>query len=310
MTEVLRVVQPGILTTVQDIGRPQAVAAGVPHGGAMDRFAHVAANLLVDNDRSLATLECTLVGPKMVAERACVIAITGGDLAPTINGDAISMWTSVAMAPGDELAFGSRPSGARAYIAVAGGVLGDRWLGSLSTNLMSARGGMHGRALVAGDMIAAGETWQQPAAGRTLGEEHRPAYGDHGLRVIRGPHFARLTAESQHALWDATFSLNPNSNRMGYRLDGVRLDAPGEELLSFSLVAGVIQLPAGGQPILLMADHQTAGGYPVIATVTSASMPVAAQLGPGDDLRLVETSIEDALRARAAQRAALDSLTS
>lgn len=310
MTEAFRVVQPGILTTVQDIGRPQAVAAGVPPGGAMDRFAHVAANLLVDNDRSLATLECTLTGPRLVAETACVIAITGADLGPTINGDPVPMWTGVAMAPHDELVFGSRRSGARAYLAVAGGIVGDRWLGSLSTNLMCARGGMNGRALVAGDVIAAGETWLQPTPGRTLAEEHRPAYDDHTLRVIRGPHFTRLTAESQRALWDAALSLNPSSNRMGYRLDGARLDAPGEELLSFSLVAGVIQLPSGGQPILLMSDHQTAGGYPVIATVSSASMPVAAQLAPGDHLRLVDTSIEEALRARAAQRAALDSLIS
>ena len=310
MTELFRVVHPGILTTVQDIGRPQAVAAGVQPGGAMDRFAHVAANLLVDNDRSLATLECTLTGPRLVAEHACVIAISGADFGPTINGDAAPMWTSVQMTPGDELGFGPRRSGARAYIAVAGGVLGDRWLGSLSTNLMCARGGMHGRALVAGDMIAAGETWAMPATGRMLGDEHRPTYDDHTLRAIRGPHFTRLTAESQRALWDEAFTVNPNSNRMGYRLDGARLQAPGEELLSFSLVAGVIQLPAGGQPILLMADHQTAGGYPVIATVCSASMPIAAQLAPGDELRLVETSIEDALRARAAQRAALDSLTS
>lgn len=310
MSDVFRVVQPGILTTVQDVGRPQAVAAGVPPGGAMDRFAHVAANLLVDNDASPATLECTLVGPKLVAARKCVIAITGANLQPTINGSEAPMWTSVALAAGDQLAFGPRRRGARAYIGVAGGVTGDRWLGSASTNLMCARGGMHGRALIAGDVIEAVEPWEQPPPGRTLAGEHRPAYDDHTLRLVRGPHFPRLTAESQHALWDATFRLNPSSNRMGYRLDGARLDAPGEELLSFSLVAGVIQLPAGGQPILMMADHQTAGGYPVIATVTSASMPVAAQLAPGDELRLVETSIEDALKARAAQRAALDSLIS
>ena len=276
----------------------------------MDRFAHVAANLLVDNDRGLATLECTLVGPRLVAVRACVIAITGADLRPAINGSEAPMWTSVALAAGDELAFGPRRSGARSYIGVAGGVTGDRWLGSASTNLMCARGGMHGRALVAGDMIGAGEPWEQPTPGRALAGAHRPAYDDHTLRVIRGPHFPRLTHESQRALSDATFSLNPSSNRMGYRLDGARLEAPGEELLSFSLVAGVIQLPAGGQPILLMADHQTAGGYPVIATVSSASISIAAQLAPGDELRLVETSIEDALKARAAQRAGLDSLMS
>ena len=125
MTELFRVVQPGILTTIQDIGRPQAVASGVSPGGAMDRFAHSAANLLVDNDRTLATLECTLTGPRLHVESACVIAITGADLAPTVNGAAVPTWTSVALAPGDELAFGSRRTGARTYIGVAGGVIGE-----------------------------------------------------------------------------------------------------------------------------------------------------------------------------------------
>jgi len=305
LTETLRVVQPGILTTIQDAGRPSAVASGVPPGGPMDRFAHAAANLIVGNDRGAATLECTLTGPRLVATRSCVIAITGGDLGPSIP-----MWTAIQLAAGDEITFAGRRTGARAYIAVGGGVIGDRWLGSTSTNLMCARGGMHGRALVAGDVISTGEWHDPPVAGRTLVEQLRPAYADLSLRVIRGPHFARLTRGSQQELWTAMFTVSPSSNRMGFRLDGATLDAPGDELLSFPLVAGVVQLPSGGQPILLMADHQTAGGYPVVAVVTSASMPIAAQLAPGDELRFEETSIEDALRARAAQRAVLESLTS
>ncbi|HEV3406896.1 MAG TPA: allophanate hydrolase, partial [Candidatus Dormibacteraeota bacterium] len=136
MTETLRVVQPGILTTIQDTGRPNAVASGVPPGGAMDRFAHSAANLIVGNDRAAATLECTLAGPRLVATRSCVIAITGGDLGPSIP-----MWSAIQLAAGDEVAFAGRRSGARAYIAIGGGVIGDRWLGSMSTNLMCARGG-------------------------------------------------------------------------------------------------------------------------------------------------------------------------
>lgn len=305
MRNTLRVIQPGILTTIQDAGRPNAVASGVPAGGAMDRFAHSAANLIVANDRGAATLECTLTGPRLVAIDKCVIAITGGDLGPSIP-----MWTAVELASGDEVAFAGRRTGARAYIAVGGGVIGDRWLGSMSTNLMCARGGMHGRALVAGDVISTGEWHDPPVAGRALVDRLRPDYTNRSLRVIRGPHFARLTNGSQHELWTATFTVNPSSNRMGYRLDGARLEAPGDELLSFPMLAGVVQLPSGGQPILLMADHQTAGGYPVVATVTTASMPAAAQLAPGDELRFEEMSIEDALSARAAQRAALESLTS
>lgn len=300
VTPTLRVVQPGILTTIQDAGRPNAVAAGVPSGGAMDRFALAAANLLVGNERGAAVLECTLTGPRLIAERDCVIAITGGDLGPSIP-----MWTAAGLASGEELSFSGRREGARAYIAVAGGIAGDRWLGSMSTNLMCARGGMHGRALVSGDVISAGDLDYPAEPGFSLRADQRPDYSDHALHVIPGPHISRVT----NTFFGERFTVTPSSNRMGYRLEGRLLEAPGEELLSFPVIAGVIQLPSGGQPILLMADHQTAGGYPVIATVTSASMPVAAQLAPGDELRLVESSVADALAARAAQRAALESLT-
>ncbi|HKW06009.1 MAG TPA: biotin-dependent carboxyltransferase family protein [Candidatus Dormibacteraeota bacterium] len=308
MPETFRVLQPGILTTIQDAGRPSAVPSGVPTGGAMDRFAYIAANLIVGNDRGAAALECTLTGPRLVALRDCVLAVTGGDLGPSVP-----MWTAIGLEAGDELSFAGRRSGARAYIAVAGGVIGERWLGSMSTNLMCARGGMHGRALAPGDVVSTGELpfpIDRAELGFTVDPTLRPDYSNHAVRLIPGPHFERLTEDARRELWGKTFSINPSSNRMGYRLDGPTLDAPGGEVLSFALVVGAIQLPAGGRPILLMADHQTAGGYPVIATVASASMPSAAQLAPGDELRFVETSIEDALAARAAQRAALESLTS
>jgi antagonist of KipI len=309
MTDVLRVEQPGLFTTIQDIGRQQAIASGVPPGGAMDRFALSAANLLVGNERGAATLECTLGGPHLIAVRECLVAIAGADLDARVNGEPIAMWTGVALAAGDELTFGRRRSGARAYIAVAGGVIGERWLGSMSTNVMAGRGGMRGRALVSGDVVAAGDMLQPLGAGRHLGEALRPPYADHALHAIDGPQISRMVPESREALFGSAFNLSHDSNRMGYRLEGPRLEAPGEELLSFGLIAGVVQLPSGGQPILLMADHQTAGGYPVVATVASASMPVAAQLAPGDDLRFVETSIEAALQMRSAQRAALESIS-
>jgi len=309
VTEALRVDEPGVFTTVQDLGRPQAVGSGVPPGGAMDRFAHIAANLLLFNDSGAPTLECTLRGPRLVAQVACVVAVTGADLSPRVNEASIPMWTSVALAPGDTLSFGGRRLGARAYVAVSGGFIGDRWLGSMSTNVMTGRGGMHGRALAAGDVLTAGESWRPAQPGRTLAEDLRPDYAERSLRVIAGPHVDRLVPESRAALFGAPFTLGPDSNRMGYRLEGPVLDAPGEELLSFGLIAGVVQLPSGGRPILLMADHQTAGGYPLVAVVASAWLPVAAQLVPGDELRFVETSIDEALRSRAAQRAALDSIS-
>ena len=310
MIPALRVVQPGILTTIQDIGRPNAVPSGVSTGGAMDRFAHSAANLLVGNERTAATLECTLTGPRLIAERALLVAVTGGEFEIRINGLAAPMWSGLLVRAGDELAFASRSAGARAYVAVAGGIAGDRWLGSMSTNLLCARGGMKGRAIVAGDVIFAGEPPATLVADRELAPNLRPPYEDHTLRVIPGPHFGRLGAESRGVLFESTYTVHHDSNRMGYRLDGPRLDAPGDEILSFAVIAGAIQLPSGGQPIVLMADHQTAGGYPVIAAVASAWMPVAAQLAPGDEVRFAEISIDDALATRAFQRAALESLTS
>jgi len=317
---MLRVRKPGLLTTVQDLGRPNAMSAGVPPGGAMDRFAHSAANLLAGNEEGAATLECTVSGPALVALQPCLVAITGADFDPLVNGRPAPMWTSVILGPDDQLSFAGRRSGARAYIAVAGGIAGDRWLGSFSTNLLAQRGGFRGRPLIAGDLIAVasppagraqGASQSAPAISRhQLNRDLRPAYADHMLPAIAGPHITRLPAESRKALFGSAYTVGRDADRMGYRLEGHSLDASGDELLSFGLVAGALQVPRSGQPILLMADHQTAGGYPVVATLAGAAMPIAAQLLPGDELSFVEVTIEAALRMRAAQRAALDSLKS
>lgn len=307
---MLHVKHPGLFTTVQDLGRPNAIAAGVPAGGAMDRFAHSAANLLVGNDPSLATLECTLQGPRLVARRPCLVAITGADFDPRINGHTVPMWRGILWSAGAELSFAARRSGARAYIAVAGGIAADRWLGSLSTYLLVNRGGLGGRALVAGDVIDAASPSLAPlVAGRELAADLRPEYGEHVLHAIPGPHLGRLGPEGARLFFSSTFEVSHQADRMGYRLDGPILETSGDEILSFGLAAGVVQLPIGGrQPILLMADHQTTGGYPVIATVAGAWLPVAAQLAPGDRVRFAEISIDDALRVRRERRAALDSL--
>jgi len=307
----LHVEKPGLLTTVQDLGRPNAIVAGVQVGGAMDRFAHTAANLLVGNDPAAATLECTVRGPVLGADQACMVAITGADFDAHVNGAPVPAWTSLPLGPGDKLTFAGRREGARMYIAVAGGFAGERWLGSLSTNLMAGRGGMDGRPLRAGDtLMVAGETHNRAVVGRRVPEELQPAYRDHTLYAIAGPHLKRLEPASRGALFQATYRLSNESDRMGYRLEGPRLAVTGQELLSFGLVAGAIQVPHNGQPILLMADFQTAGGYPVVATVVSASLPIAAQLLPGDELRLVSVTPERAQKMRLALAAALDTIRS
>jgi antagonist of KipI len=306
---VLRVIEPGLFTTVQDLGRPQAIAAGVPSGGAMDRFAHRAANLTVGNVEGDATLECTLTGPHLVAEHSCLVAITGADLDPRVNGQAAPTWTGIFLGQGDRLSFGGRRSGGRAYIAVAGGIDADRWLGSASTYMLAARGGMHGRNLKAGDQIGTAREATRPAvSGHQLAERLRPQYSDHTLFAIGGPHIKRLDPQGRALLFGASFKVSREADRMGYRLDGPRLATSGDELLSFGLTAGAVQVPHGGQPILLMADHQTAGGYPVVATVVSGSMPVAAQMVPGDELIFKEVTLERARQMRAALAAALDTL--
>jgi antagonist of KipI len=309
VTGLLRVAEPGLLTTIQDLGRPHAMTAGVPPGGAMDRFAHSAANLLVGNEAGAATLECTIIGPRLVVEHACLVALCGGDLEPSVNGKPTPMWRAFFLSPGDELRFGRRRSGARAYIAVAGGIAGDRWLGSLSTNLMAVRGGMHGRILMSGDVIAAaGEPVTPAVPGRELAPGLRPDYEGAVLHAVAGPHFMRLTAEGKSLLFGASFEVARDADRMGYRLSGPRLELGGEELLSFGVAVGAVQLPAGGEPILLMADHQTAGGYPVVAAVVTASLPVAAQLVPGSRLSFEEVTVSEAVALRRAQASALASL--
>jgi len=309
---MIEVIKPGLETSIQDYpGRIGYWAQGFPPSGPMDSWSFRLANLLVGNSADAAGLECQFVGPALKFRDATVIAVCGADMKPTLEGQSVPMWESVAVGAGQTLALSFATVGARAYIAVAGGIAGDRWLGSFSTNLLVARGGMHGRQLVAGDVIAAvGEPSTPAIAGRHLAEHQRPDYGNHALPSIPGPHVKRLSAEGRRALFGSSFKVSRDADRMGYRLEGPALDAPGEELLSFGLTAGAIQVPRSGQPILLMADHQTAGGYPVVAVVVSAAMPVAAQLLPGDELSFADVSVEAALQMRADQRAALDSLMS
>jgi antagonist of KipI len=309
VTEILRVQDPGLFTTIQDLGRLNAISAGVQPGGAMDRFAHSAANLLVGNDQGQASLECTFSGPHLVAEHACVVAITGADFDPQINGVSARSWTGLFLAPGDRLTFGARRAGARIYIAIAGGIEADRWLGSSSTNVLAARGGKEGRPLRSGDTLSIAAGPRKPAvSGRGLPNAMRPEYDDHKLFAIAGPQVKRLTAEGRNLFFGSIYRLSNNSDRMGYRLDGPLLATSGDELLSFGLVPGAVQVPRNGQPILLMADAQTAGGYPVVATVVSASLPVAAQLLPGDEVRFTEVTLERAGQMRQALESALATL--
>lgn len=307
----LGVERPGLLTTIQDLGRAGHHNAGVPCGGAMDRFALAAANLLVGNAAGAAGLEVTMQGPTLVARRGLVVAITGADLSPQRNGRPLPTWTSCFLAAGARLTFGDRRRGARAYIAVQGGLDGDRWLGSRSTYLLVSRGGQGGRQLEAGDELRRLPPAGGPAVvGRTLAPDHRPDIPGvvTELRCIAGPHAARLSTEDRARFYGATWTVSRDADRMGARLEGGRLRIEMPDLLSFGLAAGCVQVPPSGEPILLLQDHQTAGGYPVVAGVITADLPLAGQLLPGDRVRFVEVSLAAAQEALAAQRQILEAL--
>ena len=281
-------IAPGLLTTVQDAGRWGWQSSGVPVGGALDRAALAEANEAVGNDSAAAVLEATLPGLELRAEHACVMAIAGGDLGATIDGRALPMATAVEVRAGSTVRLATRRSGARAYLAFTGGIDVAAVLGSRSTELGAGFGGFNGRPLRAGDWLATG--------GR-LGSTPAPQHGRHGvaargpepgggvrLRVLPGPHDDRLGGDAIDALVRTRFTVTPQSNRMGYRLHGGRplRDLDRGEMISDATVTGGIQVPPDGQPILLMADRQVTGGYPMLATVITADLPLAAQLAPGD----------------------------
>ncbi|MGH7919020.1 MAG: biotin-dependent carboxyltransferase family protein [Candidatus Dormibacteraceae bacterium] len=307
---VLRVERPGLLTTIQDLGRPGHLTAGIPAGGAMDRFAMTAANLLVGNQPGDAGLEVTIQGPALTALRGSLVAIAGADLSAERNGRPIPGWTSCFLAAGDRLSFGARRRGARAYVAIQGGLEADRWLGSRSTFLLVSRGGLGGRQLEAGDELRRRGPAPGPAVvGRTLAPGRRPLYPRVAeLRCVPGPHAAALTPADRESLYGPTWNVSRDADRMGVRLEGGRLSLEVPDLVSFGLAPGCIQVPPSGEPIVLLQDHQTAGGYPVVAGVATADLPLAARLLPGDRVRFAEISLDAAHRALLAQQQMLDSL--
>jgi antagonist of KipI len=283
-----------LLTTVQDLGRWAGLHLGIQVGGAVDPFAAVASNLLVGNDRNAAFLEMTIVGPTLIFERDGLIAITGADLGAEIDGVEVELWSTQSVRANGTLSFSGRRSGARAYLAVAGGLAVEPWFGSRSTYLPAHQGGHHGRSLRAGDFLVTyrGNGWIPPhriaaPAIQRVPPTKRPAYGDHVvLQAMLGPHATRFRDEALADLVASTYVVDAASNRMGLRLQGATLThrrAP--DVSSCGLPPGGIQVPGNRQPIVLLADRQTAGGYAMIATVISADIPYAAQCVEGDVVR-------------------------
>lgn len=292
------VTRPGLLTTVQDLGRWGHQAMGVPVAGPMDVYGHRAANALAGNRPDAATLEITLIGPELVVSRAVRAAVAGAVFDVAVNGTPVRSAGVFAIPAGARLAFGARRSGARAYLAMAGGFDTPPVLGSRATHLVSRMGGLDGRALVAGDVLALGPASTDTPVAAAPPCDYLPDAGRARLRVLPGPQDEWFARQAFEALATGAFTVATTSNRMAYTLEGPPLPVAREgEPLSEPVAFGAIQVPAGGAPLLLMADRQTAGGYLKIATVILADLPVAGQLAPGDVVTLVPCTRAEAMRA-------------
>lgn len=291
---IARVAKPGLQTTVQDAGREAFRHLGVPRSGAADRLSLALANAAVGNPWDAGALECTLKGPTLTFEADCAFALAGADMAATLNGKAIAGYARCEAKAGDALALGSSTVGARAYIAFAGGVRGDDFLGSASTCLAARVGGVGGRALQAGDAIES--AGPETAAPEDVPASLRPAFGhDWILRALRGPEFERFDRDAARALFSAPFTADKRGDRMGLRLIGPALVAEhAGPMKSSAVFPGTVQVPGDGAPFLLLADAQTAGGYPRIAQVADADLHLGGQIRPGDRVWFREVSPHEA----------------
>lgn len=319
----IEVVKPGVLSTLQDLGRVGFQRFGVPACGVMDEWSHRIANVLVGNPEYEATLEITLMGPSLRFAEPALIAITGADLSPCVGEHAIPQGTPVLVRAGSQLDFGRRVAGVRAYLAVHGGFAVAPVMDSKSTYLRGAFGGFDGRALRKGDALpvaasGAEEAFMQLAAKLRAGtlpfvtfddapKAPAPSGGSPtAVRVIAGQQWGAFTPQAQQSLCVAEFRLSPQSDRMGFRFEGPKLALTEPlEMISDAVAFGTLQVPPDGNPIVLMADRQTTGGYPKIASVASVDLPVLAQMAPQQALRFTLISLEEAQRLYLARERAI-----
>ena len=295
----LSILRPGMFTTVQDRGRWGFQSRGVPVSGALDWYSHRLANRLLGNDPDVATLEVTLMGPHMRFEGTSAFTVTGAEFGLTVDDVPVDMNRPVEAQSGSILKFGERRRGARAYVAVAGGIDVPPTLGSRSTHVLTGMGGVDGRALKTGDALRIGVRGKGQG---TMSPRPLP-FTPYGAKLRCIPTDARLFAQ----LTSQRFRVSPRSDRMGYRLEGASIvDAPTGELISTAVPTGAIQVPPTGNPILLMNDHATTGGYAIAAATITADLPLAGQLAPGDWVEFEACSMDTATGELRRLEAALD----
>jgi biotin-dependent carboxylase-like uncharacterized protein len=317
----IRVRQPGLLTTVQDSGRFGEYALGMPPSGAMDVFSYQVGNYLVRNEEGAAGLEITYFGPELEFTGAAVIAVTGAEMPPKINGEEAPTWEALGVAEGDVLSFDYLRNGARSYLAVAGGIDVPLFMHSRSTYTLIGLGGHEGRALQEGDELDTGESPNGgERAGKRVDDDHIPTYSSETeLRVIIGLASYRLTEESMEEFLSATWTVTPDADRVGYRYRGGELKFVEREqpagagsdpanVVDFGYPIGSIQVPGGVEPIVLMNDAVTGGGYATIGTVISADRDRLAQTKTNDKTRFRSVELDEALEARKQRRQQLEEI--
>ncbi|PDQ19844.1 allophanate hydrolase [Mesorhizobium sanjuanii] len=318
----VKVLNPGLSTTVQDLGRPGYFHLGIPIGGAMDRLALRAANLLVGNDEGAAGLEAVFVGPHLEFTRDAVIAMTGADMPIKLDGEEKPSWTALKVRAGQVLSFGFLQTGARIYIAIAGGIDVPLALGSRSTYPIGALGGFKGRAIAKDDELPVGNA-AGGKEGRSIPEALRRRPGMPAeLRVLPGLYWHRVTEQSHRNFFDDQWKVAPEADRMGYRFRGgrplqfVERDQPfgagsdPSNIVDSCYPYGSIQVPGGTEPIILHRDAVSGGGYFMVGTVVSADMDLIGQLQPNTPTRFAKVDMDGALKARADRAALLDRIRS
>ena len=305
----LVVEQGGLFTTVQDLGRPGYRRFGLPRSGAMDPPSLRVANLLLGNPQGAAALEFVFPGPRLVAAGRTTVALGGANLSPALNGRPVPMWTAFALREGDVLEFERPRAGQWCYLAAPGGIDVPAALGSRATYVRGALGGYGGRRLQRGDRLAVSR--RAPAARLALpASQWPPVGGDCDLRVVLGPQDDYFAEDAIAALLGGEYRISPEMDRLGYRLDGPPLSHRARsELLSDGLLSGAIQVPSGGQPIVIMPDGPTTGGYPKIATVVGPDLRQLAQARRADTIRFRSVEWEQAHEAARDAAAYLSALT-
>ena len=288
----LLVESAGLQTTVQDLGRPGFGPEGVSASGAADPVALRLGNLLVENQPGVAGLELTLVGGSFVFPDGAVIALTGADLGATVNGRPLEMWASHTLESGTKLMFGATRNFARGYLAIAGGIQVDPFLGSASTHVLSGLGGFEGRALRKGDRLRIGKASKKVRRRRITLAALYAFKPRKVLRVTEGPQADWFSEAAKQVFYRDVFRVSEESDRVGLRLEGTGLDgSTAREMITEGVSLGAVQVTTSGQPIILFVEQQTTGGYPKIANIIAADLHRIGQLRPRAEIRFQRTSL-------------------